>query len=82
MTTMEKVCDIILRIKKKHISAADLKPEASLVDDLKLDSLDLAELLVLAEDTFSIQIPMDDAVKLTTIGAAVEYFDKRLAGQG
>jgi acyl carrier protein len=80
MTTMEKVCGIILKIKKKDISAADLKLEASLVDDLKLDSLDFAEMLVLAEEAFSIEIPLDDANRLTTIGAAVEYFDKRIAG--
>ncbi len=79
MTTMEKVCGIILKIKKKDISAADLKLEASLVDDLKLDSLDFAEMLVLAEEAFSIEIPLDDANRLTTIGAAVEYFDKRVA---
>lgn len=82
MTTMEKVCEIILKLKKKSISRAALKPEALLVDDLMLDSLDFAEMLVLAEDAFSIEIPLDDAVNLTTIGAAVEYFDKRIAERG
>lgn len=82
MTTIEKVCEIVLKLKKKDISAADLKPEASLVNDLHLDSLDLAELLVLAEDAFSIEIPLEDAVKLSTIAAAVEYFDMRIAAKG
>jgi len=82
MTTLEKVCGIILKLKKKNISAADLKPEARLIDDLKLDSLDITELLVMAEDTFSIEMSMDEAEKLTTIGAAVEYFDRRIAGRG
>ena len=82
MTTLEKVCEIILKLKKKNISPADLKPEARLIDDLKLDSLDITEILVMAEDMFSIEIPMDEAEKLTTIGAAVEYFDKRVAGRG
>jgi len=81
MLTMEKVCEIILKLKKNNISVSDLKPEASLVNDLMLDSLDFAEMIVMAEDTFSIEIPMEDATKLTTIGAAVEYFDKRLAGK-
>lgn len=82
MATMEKVYGIILKLKKGKISATELKSDARLVDDLGLDSLDLAELLVLAEDAFSIQIPLEDAAKLVTIGAAVQYFDKRLAEKG
>lgn len=82
MTTMEKVCEIILKLKKKNISLEALKPGASLVDDLMLDSLDFAEMLVIAEDVFSIEVPMEDATNLTTIGAAVEYFDKRIAERG
>jgi acyl carrier protein len=81
MTTMEIVCSLVLKLKKKGISQADLKPGARLVEDLGLDSLDLAELLVLAEDAFSIQIPLDNARELTTVGAAAEYFEKRAAGQ-
>jgi len=82
MTTMEKLCEIILKLKKKSISREALKPEALLVDDLMIDSLDFAEMLVMAEDAFSIEVPLDDAANLTTIGAAVEYFDKRIAEQG
>ncbi len=81
MTTMERVCELILKLKKKDISAADLKPEALLVDSLGLDSLDLAELLVMAEDAFSIKVPLEDVEKLVTIGAATEYFDKHLAAR-
>jgi len=76
MTTVEKVCGLILKLKKKDLSAADLKPEARLTEDLGLDSLDQAELLVLAEKEFSTKVPLEDAQKLTTIRAAAEYFDK------
>ena len=48
MTTLEKVRAVILKMKKKNITEADLKPEALLVGDLKLDSIDMAEMLVLA----------------------------------
>lgn len=82
MTTMDKVCGLILKLKKKNISASQLTPAASLADDLMMDSLDMAELLVLAEDEFNIKIPLDDAVKLTTIGAAVQYFDERAVQKG
>ena len=81
MTTIEKVCGLILKLKKKDISAADLKPEARLKDDLGLDSLDQAELLVLAEDAFSMKVPLEDIKKLTTVGAAAQYFDKLIAAR-
>lgn len=79
MTTLEKVRAVILKLKKDNITEADLKIESSLVEDLGLDSLDLMELLVHAEEMFSIKINPDDVAELTTIGAAVKYFDKRQA---
>jgi len=79
---MDRVCGLILKLKKKDISASSLTPEASLADDLMMDSLDMAELLVLAEDEFSIKISLEDAVKMSTIGDAVRYFDERVAQKG
>ena len=79
MTTLEKVRAVILKLKKKNITEADLKPEARMVEDLKLDSIDRAELLVLAEEAFGIKISDDDMSKMTTIAAAVAYLDQRLA---
>jgi len=82
MTTLEKVCEIILKIKKKTLSADDLKPEASLVGDLGMDSLDLTEMLVMAEEAFSIKISLDDTNNLTTVSETVKYLDKRIAERG
>jgi len=79
MTTLEKVRAVILKMKKKNIAEADLKQEAQLVEDLKLDSIDMAELLVLAEEAFGIKISDADMGKMTTIAAAVAYLDQRLA---
>ena len=79
MTTLEKVRAVILKMKKKNITEADRKPEALLVGDLKLDSIDMAEMLVLAEEAFGLKISDDDVKNLTTIASAVEYLDKRLA---
>jgi len=79
MTTLEKVKAIILKLKKKNITEADLKPEALLVENLKLDSLDYTELLVMAEETFAITIPQEDVKEMTTIASAVAYLDKRIA---
>jgi acyl carrier protein len=80
MTTFDKVCELVLKLKKKDITAADLKPEALLVDDLNLDSLDLTELLVLAEDAFSIKIPLEDTAPFKTIADTAAYIDKHIAG--
>ena len=79
MTTLEKVRAVILKMKKKNITEADLEPEALLVGDLTLDSIDMAEMLVLAEEAFGLKISDDDVKNLTTIASAVEYLDKRLA---
>lgn len=79
MTTMEKLCDVIMKLKKKGLSREDLKPEALLVQDLNFDSLDNTELLVLTEEEFGLEIAPDDLRLLTDLQSAVEYIDKRLA---
>ena len=79
MTTMEKVCNVIMKLKKKGLSLEDLKPEALLVQELKFDSLDITELLVLTEEEFGLEIEPDDLRALTDVRSAVEYIDKRLA---
>jgi acyl carrier protein len=80
MATRDKVYKMILQRDKKDSTAADLKPEASLVDALNLDSLDLAQLLILAEDAFSTEIPFDDTECLKTVADVVTYFEKCTAG--
>ena len=54
-----------------------LTPEASFQDDLGADSLDCVDLLMAAEEEFGICIPETDAEKLTTVGAAIEYFKSK-----
>lgn len=79
MATIDQVRDIILKLKKKNIAAADIKPEARLIQDLKLDSLDFAELLVLTEEALSSDVTHDDLKHLTTIASVVEFFDQHAA---
>jgi len=78
MTTMEKVCELILKARKNKVSMDQLKPDALLVEDLGFDSLDMTELLVLAEDAFSLEIPVEDALKPRTIGEVSDYIEGRL----
>jgi acyl carrier protein len=50
--------------------------EAHFVDDLGADSLDTVELIMELEEEFGIEIPDEDAEKITTVGAAVDYVEK------
>jgi acyl carrier protein len=58
----------------------EIVPEASFIDDLGADSLDLVELVMAMEEAFDIEIPDDDAEKIQTIGDAVTYLKDRLEG--
>lgn len=51
---------------------------AHLVDDLGADSLDRVELVMAFEEQFDIEIPDEDAEKLTTVGQAIDYLKKRV----
>lgn len=59
--------------KQLGVDEADVKEEASFTEDLNADSLDLVELIMSLEEQFHLQIPDEDAEKLTTVGEAVEY---------
>jgi acyl carrier protein len=56
----------------------EIVPEASFIDDLGADSLDIVELVMAMEETFDVEIPDDDAEKIQTIGDAISYLKKRL----
>jgi len=76
MAVEEKVKDIIaeqLGVKKEEI-----KPESSFVDDLGADSLDTVEVVMALEEEFGIEIPDEDAEKITTVGEAVKYIDAKV----
>lgn len=78
MSTIEKLREVILKMKKKNITAADLTPEARFLQDLSFDSQDQTEMLVLAEDEFGITVDFQEVKNMTNIAAAVVYIDKKL----
>jgi len=76
MGAEEKIKDIIaeqLGVKKEEI-----KPESSFVDDLGADSLDTVELVMALEEEFGIEIPDEDAEKMTSVGEAIRYIDEKI----
>ena len=67
-------------IEQLGATKQEIVPEASFIDDLGADSLDIVELVMAMEETFDIEIPDDDAEKIQTIGDAVAYLRDRLEG--
>jgi len=67
----EKVKAIIC--EQLGVDADQVKASASFVDDLGADSLDTVELVMAFEEEFDIEIPDEDAEKITTVDAAVAY---------
>lgn len=67
----ERVKSIIM--DQLQVSEAEVNPTASFVDDLGADSLDTVELVMKFEEDFDIEIPDEDAEKITTVQDAVDY---------
>ncbi len=70
----EKVKAII--VDKLGVDAAEVKPEASFTNDLGADSLDQVELIMEFEKAFEIQIPDDQAEKISSVGEAIKYIEE------
>lgn len=77
-TTMASVQDKVKHIivEQLGVDEGEVKPEASFVDDLGADSLDVVELVMALEEEFGIEISDEDAEKLATVKDATDYIDK------
>ena len=67
---------------KLGVNAEQITMEASFIDDLGADSLDIVELVMDFEDKFEVDIPDEDAEKMRTVGEAIKYLESRLADKG
>lgn len=66
-------------VEQLGVSAEQVTKDASFVDDLGADSLDTVELVMAFEEVFDIEIPDEDAEKLSTFGDALAYLESKLA---
>ena len=70
--------EVLSRLKeiiedRLNVEGGQIVPEASFVEDLGADSLDIVELIMGIEEEFDIEIPDEDAEKLTSVGEAMNY---------
>ena len=73
----EKVKHII--VEQLGVDEEEVKPEATFVDDLGADSLDVVELVMALEEEFGIEISDEDAEKLVSVQQAVNYIESHAA---
>lgn len=70
-----KIKDII--VEQLGVDPEKVKSEASFIDDLGADSLDIVELVMAMEEEFDLEIPDEDAEKLKTVSDVQEYLGKK-----
>ncbi len=70
---IEKVKAVI--VEQLNVDEADVTEEASFVDDLGADSLDIVELVMALEEEFSISIPDEQAESIKTVGDAIAFIE-------
>lgn len=76
--SMSETADRVKKIVVEHLGVEQDKvtEDASFIDDLGADSLDIVELVMAFEEEFGVEIPDDAAEKITTVRDAIEYIDQ------
>ncbi|MEE1925852.1 acyl carrier protein [Pseudomonas sp. 148P] len=78
MSTIEERVKKIVA-EQLGVKEEEVKPESSFVDDLGADSLDTVELVMALEEEFETEIPDEEAEKITTVQAAIDYVNANQA---
>ena len=75
MSTFDRVKKVV--VDQLNVDAEEVTPEASFVEDLRADSLDMVELSMAFEEEFQVDIPDEDAEKIKTVQDAVNYIEEK-----
>jgi acyl carrier protein len=78
---MSETAERVKKIVVEHlgVEAEKVNEEASFIDDLGADSLDIVELVMAFEEEFGVEIPDDAAEKITTVKDAIDYIEQNKA---
>jgi acyl carrier protein len=76
MSLEDRVTSLI--VEQLGVSKEEAVAQASFIDDLGADSLDIVELVMSLEEDFDVEIPDEDAEKIQTIGDAISYMKERV----
>lgn len=74
-SVVDRVKSII--VDQLNVAIEDVKPEASFIEDLGADSLDIVELIMALEEEYDIEIPDEDAEKIQTVKDVTSYIESR-----
>ena len=74
---MSDTADRVKKIVVEHLGVEEDKvtPDASFIDDLGADSLDIVELVMAMEEEFEVEIPDEEAENIKTVGDAIKYVE-------
>ena len=64
-----------LLVEELQVNADDITPEAELTADLNINSIELADLIMMCEEKFGVEIDEEDANKFVTVGDVVNYLE-------
>ena len=73
MDVFEKIKEIMA--EQLEVDLDSITPDTSFINDLEADSLDIVEMIMAIEEEFDIEIPDEDAEKISTVGEAVNYIN-------
>lgn len=76
MSVEEKVKNII--VEQLGVDLESVTPEASFIDDLGADSLDIVELVMTMEEEFDLEIPDEDAEKIKSVNDVINYIKAKV----
>ena len=71
----EKVKEII--VEQLSVNPEQVTPDAKFIEDLGADSLDVVELVMAFEEQFSVEVPDEDAEKLTSVSDVIKYIEEK-----